>query len=101
MGDAEREREREVREQSEEVLGNLIRARGGSGWTASASGGGGATGSVTTGREVEDDRDTFARSPLAISLVFAGRSFSLLISVFFYFFSVFDLIGYANELQNV
>ena len=50
-------------------------------------------------REVGDDRDSFARSPLESSLGFAGRSFSLLFSVFFYFFSVFDLNGQAIELQ--
>ena len=50
-------------------------------------------------REVGDDRDSFARSPLESSLGFAGRSFSLLFSVFFYFFSVFKLFGQANELQ--
>ena len=92
MGDAEREREREVREQSEEVLGNLIRARGGSGWTASASGGGGAT-ARSLQRGGRRPRGDFANRPSEVSLVFAGRSFSLLISVFFYFFSVFDLIG--------
>ena len=50
-------------------------------------------------REEDDDADGFAPSPLESSLGFAGRSFSLLFSVFFYFFSVFDLIGLANELQ--
>ncbi len=92
MGDAEREREREVREQSEEVLGNLIRARGGSGWTASASGGGGAT-ARSLQRGGRRPREDFSNRPLEVPSVFAGRSFSLLISVFFYFFSVFDLIG--------
>ena len=50
-------------------------------------------------REEDDDADGFAPSPLESSLGFAGRSFSLLFSVFFYFFSVFDLIEVANELQ--
>ena len=48
---------------------------------------------------VEDDRDDFALRPLEVSLVFAGRSFSLLFLFSFYFFSVFDLIEVANELQ--
>ena len=80
MGDAEREREREVREQSEEVLGNLIRARGGSGWTASASGGGGATASVATGREVEDDPG-FAKTPLGLFFFFYLGPFPFCFSV--------------------
>ena len=96
MGDAERERE--VREQSEEVLGNLIRARGGSGWTASASGGGGAT-ARSLQRRGRRPRGDFVNRPLEVPSVFAGRSFSLLFLFSFYFFSVFDLIEVANELQ--
>ena len=99
MGDAEREREREVREQSEEVLGNLIRARGGSGWTASASGGGRATRAVATARG-RRCTEGFAENPLKTSLVFAGKSFSLFFLFSFYFFSVFDLIEQPNELQK-
>ena len=41
---------------------------------------------ATAGGE-RDDRERFVENPLKTSLVFANRSFSLLISVFFYFFS--------------
>ena len=92
-------RERHPRESREGLAAHLILARGGSGGTASSSRGGGATARVG-GTEVGGDRDAFARSPLPISLVFAGMSFSLLFSVFFYLFSVIDLFGQANELQK-
>ena len=99
VGSTAREREREVRAQVKGLAAHLILARGGSGGTASSSRGGGATARVG-GTEVGGDRDAFARSPLPISLVFAGRSFSLLFSVFFYLFLVIDLFGQANELQK-
>ena len=97
-GDAERVRGGKAQERGEERRGHLILARGGSGGTASSSRGGGATARVG-GTEVEGDRVAFARNPLESSLVFAGRSFSLLFLFSFYFFSVFDLIRLSNELQ--
>ena len=47
---SERVRGGKGQERREEVPGDLIHARGGSGWSASASGGGGATASVATAR---------------------------------------------------
>ena len=76
----------------------LIHPRGGS-RRSETRGEARATARVATAGEVRDDRDHFARSPLEVSLVFAGRSFSLLFLFSFYFFSVFDLIEVANELQ--
>ena len=80
MDGTERVRGGKRGERREEVPGDLIRARGGSGWTASASGGGGATGSVATGREVEDDPG-FAKTPLGLFFFFYLGPFSFLFSV--------------------
>ena len=98
--DPERERGEKPGAQVEGLVPDLILAQQRPGWTETASGGGGATARVG-GTEVEGDRVAFARSPLPTFLVFAGRSFSLLFLFSFYFFSVFDLFGQANELQNL
>ena len=43
----------------------------------------------------------FCRKPLKGFVSNATRSFSFIFLFFFYFFSVIDLIGQANELQNL
>ena len=97
-GNGERERESAVQERrgaregssypSSDCSRSLDGSRGGVGF---------ALGRYS--RRGERRPDGFALRPLEVSLVFAGRSFSLLFLFSFYFFSVFDLIEVANELQ--
>ena len=69
-----------MQERGAELQGDLILAEGGFGWTGTAPGGGGATGSVATGREVEDDPG-FAKTPLGLFFFFYLGPFSFLFSV--------------------
>ena len=80
MRGTERVRGGKGQERRDEVLGDLIRARGGSGWTASAPGGGRATASVATGREEEDDPG-FAKTPLGLFFFFYLGPFPFCFSV--------------------
>ena len=100
MDGNEREREGKGQERREEVAGDLIRARGGSGWTALASGGGGATGSVATGREVEDDPG-FATTPLGLFFFFYSGPFSFLFSVYYLKHAVKQLFEGPNNFRKM
>ena len=96
-----RERDRGEAGQREELGGASLSTQG------SRSVEGGAEGRAATPgfslgryrREVEDDRDDFARNPLDLPLTNATRSFSLLFFCFIFKPAVKQLIEVSNEFQ--